>query len=254
MKNLLFLALSVIVMFSCSKSSRKISEPFPNLLTTDIEWITYEGILPSINGEEVLAELYLSPGAPSMDSYYELRETLIVPGDSPVFSMGGNSRGNYDVLFGSPGQNIIRITNRGLIGSIMRGKMFGPGDRVTRDLLLKSNGDHELVMVDKNFQQVNARYTLIRRSDLFTVEGYFTVYHDTTEYFERNTRKNWPVARFGDYDEAVNKYYSLAKEKHEGVYLKALSYSVSRIDKKGNEIDALVFKRILEMDSMKAIQ
>jgi hypothetical protein len=38
-------------------------------------------------------------------------------------------------------------------------------------------------------------------------------------------------------------------EKHQGMYLKALSYSIRRVDKHGNEFAALVFKDILLMDS-----
>ena len=62
--------------------------------------------------------------------------------------------------------------------------------------------------------------------------------------------KTWPVAPLGYYDEAVRRYGMLAKEKFEGVYVKALSYTVSHTDKNGKEWDALVFKKILEMDSM----
>lgn len=52
-----------------------------------------------------------------------------------------------------------------------------------------------------------------------------------------------------EYDEAVEKYNYLAKEKFEGVYLKAVAYTVRHLTKEGKEIDALVFKRILDMDS-----
>lgn len=82
-----------------------------------------------------------------------------------------------------------------------------------------------------------------------TVEGYFTVYKDTSEYYERNTQTKWPVARLAYYDEAVKKYRMLAKEKYEGIYLKALSYSVRHRDAFGKEVDALVFKKLLLMDS-----
>lgn len=40
-----------------------------------------------------------------------------------------------------------------------------------------------------------------------------------------------------------------SKEKFEGVYLKALAYTVRHLPKDGEEIDALVIKKILQMDS-----
>ena len=78
------------------------------------------------------------------------------------------------------------------------------------------------------------------------------MYSDTTDFFEKNTRKKWSVAQLGEYDEAVNKYNYLAKEKFEGVYVKALSYTVLRKSKDGEDVKALVFKKILEIDSMPA--
>jgi hypothetical protein len=212
MKKILFV-LSILGLFSCSKSSRKISEPFPNFPATDVDWVTYEGILPSENGKDILVELHLAPAAPGMDSYYRIEETLDSSSSLRTpFSMSSASRGTYSVLFGSPGHNIIQIKDRTLIGSIMRGREFSPANRVVRDLFLKTYGDHELVLVDENFQESDPRYTLFRRSDLFTVEGYFTVYNDTTDYFERNTLKKWGVARLGCFEEAMTKYHLLATE------------------------------------------
>ena len=104
-------------------------------------------------------------------------------------------------------------------------------------------------MLDEQFREVTPGYSLYRRSDLFTVEGYFTLYDSTAEYFERNTGKQWAVARFACYPDVVKKYGELASEKFEGVYLKALSYTVRQPGPSGDEIDALVFKRILRMDS-----
>ena len=127
--------------------------------------------------------------------------------------------------------------------------MLKPDDFVQEDLLLKSNGDHELILVDDQFNETIPGLSLRRRSELFTVEGYFTVYNDTTEFFEKNTRKKWAVAQFGDYSDAIKKYHELAKEKHEGIYLKALAYSTPYGELGGSVIDALVFERILKADA-----
>ena len=244
-----FHSAALILCCSCSQSSPTISEPFPHYLTEDDDWITYEGTLPSESGQTVTVELQLVPGTPGMDSYYRIEETFHAFDSTMPFSGFSRSQGRYSVLVGSPGHNIIQIISKRKMRSVT-GKGFTKADEVTENLYLKSYGDHELVLVDEDFNEAVPRHSLIRRSELFTVEGYFTVYGDTTEFFERNTRKTWPVAQLAHYDEAVRKYDRLAKEKFEGVYLKALSYSITQTDKNGKESDALVFKKILLMDSM----
>ena len=243
MKNLLLFL--VLVLLSCSKSSRTL-DPFPHYLDADVEWITYEGILPSQQGDDVTAELRLLPATPGMDSYYELHEILTV-GQPARMSMGTSSRGSYSLLLATPTHQILHVHSRNMVSALILGQQFGYTDRVSKDLFLKSSGEHELVMVDENFNEIDPRYRLFRRSDLFTVEGYFTVDSDTTEYFERNTLKKWPVAQLACYDEAVKNYHAMAKERYEGIYLKALSYTVRQLDRNGKEVDGLVFKRILKM-------
>lgn len=220
MKNFL-IALAFTGLFSCSQSP-EISDPFPVLLTPDNEWITYEGILPSEGGHDALVELKLRPGAPGYESHYKLNESVYLKDAA----MGVNSHGNYTVLYGGPDHTLIQIKDRTLINSVSRGRKIVWGDRVTQDLLLKSNGDYELVLLDKNMQEVIPSYKLTRRSDLFTVEGYITFANDTVDFFERNTRQPWAVSKLGKYHEADSIYKLLAKEKFEGIYLKALGYSV----------------------------
>jgi hypothetical protein len=81
---------------------------------------------------------------------------------------------------------------------------------------------------DNNFTPLTTdrRYTLHKRSRLFTVEGYFTLEPDTVKFFERNTREDWSVTDLGEYHELIASYKDLAKGKYEGIYLKALAYSV----------------------------
>ena len=111
-----------------------------------------------------------------------------------------------------------------------------------------TRGNDELLPCDNNFipLTLDRRYTLHRRSNLFTVEGYFTLEHDSFEFFERNTREYWKVTDLGEFNELTVAYNKLAKEKYEGIYLKALAYSVldstSMRDK-----DVLVIKRILSL-------
>jgi hypothetical protein len=79
------------------------------------------------------------------------------------------------------------------------------------------------------------------------------VYDHTTDYFEKNTLEKWPVAQLACYDEAVKNYHALAKEKFEGIYRKALSYTIRRKYANGKERDVLVFKRILQMPAGKVL-
>lgn len=244
----LFLALSVLALISCSRSSRTSRESFPDYGTRDEDWISYEGVLPSKDGSQVLVTLQLMPGPPGMDSYFRLNETLGVPGERNIPMGMINSKGKYSVLLGPGGDHLIHITRRRLSGSLMIGRVYHSSDQIAEDLFLKGDNDR-LRLVNSNFEPINPEYTLFRRSDLFTVEGYVTVYNDTTaEFYERNTHKNWPVAPLARYDEAATKYRLRAKEKFEGIYVKALSYSVAQLNSDGEHVDALVFKKILSMD------
>lgn len=243
----------LLMLISCARQHPP-TEPFPTLLVPDAEWVAYEGILRNGNGQDVHVELELIPASPGIDSWYKIRESLSDPADPKSVIIGAHSRGTYSVLQGSHGQNIVKINDRSLVSAVNRGKLYGAHDHVGEDLMLASNGNDELLLLDEDLRPAGPRYKLLRRSDLFTVEGYFTVYGDTAEYFERNTRKGWAVARFAEYDDAVMTYHSLATEPHEGLYLKALAYSTKRKNAEGREIDALVFKRILDMDSTRSIQ
>lgn len=115
------------------------------------------------------------------------------------------------------------------------------------DLTFRIPNDHELILVDEDFEGTTPSQKLTQRYDLFTVEGYFTITSDTTDFFEKNTMQYCPVSPLGTYRDAVSKYHTLAREKYEGVYIRALGYSVIHIGRNGKEQEALVFKRILQM-------
>jgi hypothetical protein len=248
MKTLIF-AVFVLPLFSCSKPFKNGNESFPDYKTAEEDWITYEGVLPSGDREQVVATLQLMPGSPGMDAHFKLNETPL-PGKGIPHIVFVKSEGNYSVLLGSGVQHVIHITRRRFTGSLTIGKPARPSDQVAEDLYFKGDNDR-LVLVDDDFEPIAPGYSLLRRSDLFTVEGYVTVYPDTSaEFFERNTQKNWHVAQLACYDETVAKYHLLAKEKFEGIYVKALSYSVPQSDGRGENFEALVFKRILAIDSL----
>ena len=225
-----------------------LSEPYPNYLIEEEDWIVYEGTLPSSYGPDVQVELHLYPGAPGLDARYRLRESY--PDTvSARYNGGMTSTGRY-MMLSAPEGKIIHITDRLFISAISTKGPFPMPELAEEELYLKTDGEHRLIFLDENMQEKSRSYVLFRRvSPLFTVEGYFSVYDDTTDFYERNTQKEWSVAPLAEYDEAVKKYNYLAKEKFEGVYLKALAYTVNHVTQDGQEIDALVFKTILEMDS-----
>ncbi len=232
-----------IALFSCKEQYKKIAEPFPNFLTSQNEWITYEGHLPAEGEQEKVFELKLKPGSIGSNSYYTMHESL---GEINVFAMGSLSQGVYTVLYGPKDQNIIQL-NVKLLRSWSSGKK---PEYSSVELFFKNKGDHELVLLDSDLSEASPGYSLVRRSNLFTVEGYITFVNDTSDFFERNTGQNWALAKLGKYPEADSTYKLLAKEKFEGIYMKALGYSVHHIAEDGKEIEALVFKNILKMDSM----
>ena len=253
----LLISLSMAGLLACSQSPTDL-EPFPHYLMEEEEdWITYEGILPGKDGHQVKVELSLVPATPGMDSYYKIWESIESDAPGNQFASSIHSRGRYELL-SSPGASIIRLIDKRKTNALFRAKVtpmeFQRELEIREDLILKGNGDHQLILVDDDFNAVDSRYILTRRnSPLFTVEGYFTVYGDTTDFFEKNTQKQWAVAQLGEYDKAVNKYTYLAKEKFEGVYVKALSYSVVTQNREGKDINALVFKRIIQIDSTRTI-
>lgn len=111
-------------------------------------------------------------------------------------------------------------------------------------------GNDQLVLTDSDFDPLvtDARYTLYKRSELFTAEGYVTIETDSlTTFFERNTSGNWHVAHLGVYDQVKDKYQQLATTSLEGIYLRALIYSVNDTNASGEPTKKLVVKRIVEM-------
>lgn len=244
------LLLTGLALLSCSRH-QKSPDSFPSFDIAEEDMIPYEGILPSADGLPAHTELYLRPGPPGMDGDYELHESMNLVN----VSVGASSRGKYTVLLAPAGGRIIQLKSCSLVQRPARENEWLPAERAGRDLYLRGTDGNELALVDNNFQQIDARYALIRRSALFTAEGYITVYDDSTaEFYERNTRKKWPLAQYGCYTQAVRKYHSSAKEKFEGIYLKALSYTVSCRSDQGEPFDAVVFKKILDMDTVVASQ
>ena len=57
------------------------------------------------------------------------------------------------------------------------------------------------------------------------------------------------MSKLGDYHQAISQYHKLTKQKFEVTYLKAIGYSIEQTNREGKQIEALVFKKVLQMTS-----
>lgn len=243
MVNKLFLF--IFLVFACTVHDKEKQKPFPTLIISDDdEWTTYEGKWLT-KGGTIRFELSLKSGSFGYDSYYKLSESF----EADSSASGTPSQGLYS-SYGLP-NNEFRICLHDVKtydkGGYLRFKKLG-NINSKDEMFFVTRGNDELLPCDNNFipLTLDRRYTLHRRSNLFTVEGYFTLEHDSFEFFERNTREYWKVTDLGEFNELTVAYNKLAKEKYEGIYLKALAYSVlDSTSMRGK--DVLVIKRILSL-------
>src|SRR5258706_2699929 len=250
----------LFVLAACSSPKEKKQVPFPLLSVDEDEWAVYEGKIILDKGVEVELELLLMQAAVGVDSYFELHKFTMRKG----VGHGTQSKGKYSVSYGLPhneqGITIIDppIKFKGKLtadkslkaeGSEELARKFLEGQDLLEEpeLYFKTDGNEKLIQTDRGFDAKGSKFVLYRRSSLFTVEGYVTCEDSVTEFFERNTRKNWKVSSLGEIDSIKIKYIELATETGEGIYLKALAYSIS--DTTSSESNrSLVIKRMLRME------
>ena len=215
---------------------------------TDDEWIVYEGKILTDSGIETDVELSLMQAAVGVESYFKLHKSLTAK--NGVY--GSVSEGKYSVSYGLPqqGQGITLIDRP---KKIVQAPLDNSGMQdvlETPELYFKTVANEKLIQTDRGFNSKHSKYVLHKRSDLFTVEGYVTCQDSVTEFFERNTMKKWNVASLGEIDSIKIKYRKIATENYEGVYLKALAYSV--VDTSSQSNRSLVVKRLIRMEKSDA--
>lgn len=253
--------LLLLVLFACS-NKEKIEPPTSPVVEDDkAKWIKYEGVIKTEFGEGLVV-LSLMQNEVGLESSFNLTGRLF---QEDSFS---SVRGRYTILQGAPGQEIIIQAH----GSMM---VFSESDRKKMkenlknakngvakpftfkpehkeiDLFFKSDGINKLVLINEDFEPVaeDARYTLYKRDRLFTAEGYITFDKGRTDFIDENTSEEWKVAALGMHGEAQKSYDSIATEYFEGVYLKAVAYSVMS---DSSDEDLLVIKSIIEMKKSEA--
>ncbi|MBY0433416.1 MAG: hypothetical protein K2U26_04830 [Cyclobacteriaceae bacterium] len=239
------LLLIILVFASCAKY-KKVNQPiFVNPIASEDEWAEYEGRWLT-NGGIVRLELSLQTGSFGYDANYKLHEFF-----SDRRATNCISRGGYSTYSGFANKELglrLHDLSEYKYGAFLRYKPFydkGAPD----EMYFMTRGKEELLPCDDNFKPIttDTRYTLHKRSKLFTVEGYFTFEADSAKFFERNTFEHWKLADLGEFQELKSHYQKLATEKFEGIYLKALAYAVS--DSTAERKSALVVKRIIDLNN-----
>lgn len=236
--------LPVLLLAGCSTPSTS-PEPraFPAEYATTDTWATYESRWVTKNGI-VRFELSLKSGAFGYDSYYRLIEYYEKKNSASSIVTTGNYSTQYNW---KDHQHAItlRDLSTALEGGYLRYKKFAKSGE---EMYFLSRGNQELIPCDENFNVLteDPRYTLHKRSRLFTIEGYITFEHDTATFFERNTREHWKVANLGEIQELKKIYRKLARQKFEGVYVRALAYSIQQ-DLTRDSLDYLVIKRTISI-------
>lgn len=228
----------LIGLSGCMSNEKEKTILFPMLTVNDDEWAIYEGRWLT-QGGSIHFELSLKTGPVGTDSYYVLHESFI----SDSLSHGTTSQGRYSTFYGSNNKEVGICLRELALYDFSMALRYQKSPDMPEEMFFLTRGDRELLPSDDSFKPLTTdrRYTLHKRSKQFTVEGYLTVENNSVSFFERNTHERWRVADLGEYDQLKELYTRLAREKYEGIYLKALAYSVS--DTIPDE-QALVIKRL----------
>jgi hypothetical protein len=241
--DVIILAVSALLL-SCMPREKQASDPFPVLDVYDADWAIFEGRWVADDG---ILHMELSLQITAFgEANYKLRESF----ESKTFASGTTSQGRYSRYYGLPDNETgIRLHdlseyNKGVHWRIKASPYLNTSD----DMYFVTRGNNELIPCDDLFKPAttNSRHTLHKRSKLFTVEGYITFESDSAQFYERNTMEYWVVRGLGEFNELKRKYEFLATERYEGVYLRALAYTVVNPEV-GSKKEALVIKRIMSM-------
>lgn len=245
----------LLVLLSCSENKKIESLLNPTLLASQEEWITYEGIILTEAGFEAAIELSLLQDAVGVESAYKLKASFDQEGNHVTTE----SEAKYSVRYGSDNNEvIIEVPTENSLHVAVGTNVKSPAattfqKKLFKTLYLKTEGPNQLVLLDNHLHRIadDSRYTLYKRSKLFTAEGYITFEEKRTDFYEKNTNESWTVAPLGFYNAVKENYDSLATQALEGVYLKALAYSVQA---DSTDEERLVIKSVLEMTRSKAYE
>jgi hypothetical protein len=257
-KWLIFLSICL----SCNSKEETQEQPAVYEAPENEEWIVYEGVVRSDEGNDIKIALSLLQNSTGMESQYKTEEEFIGSQDERLLT---HRSGTYTILYGSDDKSVITLNPavaRSLGWQPAKGYSIDPKlaseeiqdkAQISKLAFITSRNSNELILIDEgsNPMASDNRYTLKRRSILFTVEGFVTIEPSVTDFFEFNTRESWIVARSGAYGEVQKKYIEFATTRHEGIYTKAVAFYVDDIDSTGAEVRSLVIKKIIAMKAHK---
>jgi hypothetical protein len=245
------LLLMALFTFSCStkqndKGTQQILEPVSDGVAS-----VYEGRIPLDDKRNIFFEISLTPSVNANEGTYTLTEFIEA---EEVVSGNFSAKGLYSAIDNKMGEREFYLQNSARPDKLKRiyqtetGSIREENFR-NKDLVIQSADNNMMTVLDNNATPVSTafQYKLVKRaSDLFTIEGYFRHKGDTSEFFEMNTERTWPVLKLGAYMEAARQYYKLATKKGEPVYLKGTAYTVDLTTKGNKKIKALIFKRVIQ--------
>jgi hypothetical protein len=236
--------LLLFVLFACSNKEKIETPPSPTVVDEKAKKIVYEGVIKTSYGEGPVT-LALQEVETGLTSRFEL------DGEVAKDMLFGRAVGEYSTLSGAEGNEVIlqlhgSFMYMGRAQKAKKGTVAFKPEIQKVDLFFVTEGGNKLVLVDEDFDRIadDNRFTLYKRSRLFTAEGYITFEDNRTDFYEQNTNERWDVATLGAYRDAQKIYDSLVSQKFEGMYLKALAYSV---ESDSSDKELIVIKKILEM-------
>ncbi len=242
-----------LLLTACSQAKKENGTPFSVFNVTEDEWGVYEGRITNKDGKVDNYELSLKQASVGVDSYFKLN---IFRNNYSLVVYGLGNQGNYSVSYGLPNHeqgltincHIESIKDK-VITKEDGKKINILGYEGLDNLYFKTEGTEKLILTNSSFRsEPNTDNVLHKRSNLFTAEGYVTADSVTSEFFERNTMEKWNLSKLMAYDSIKGMYQKLATESNEGVYLKALAYSILDSDSTGQSRKLLVIKSILKME------
>lgn len=239
--------LILLLFFTACSNHESKTQKFVIVTDTNDEWVNYEGNWMT-EGGMVHLELALKAGAHGLDAEYRLRESF----SSDSVASGTTSNATYSTFGGRP-DNTMGIVLRGLAPFTHRSFFrYRESIDLPEEMFFLTRGQNELLPCDPDFKPLTSdrRYTLHRRSDLLTVEGYVTFDGDSVEFFERNAFKYYDLINLGEFNKIESGYKKWTSKPYEGMYVKALAYTV--FDSTARRNQGLVMKRVLILGSESA--
>jgi hypothetical protein len=222
------------------------------------EWSSYEGRIPLDDHRALVIEMNLLASATPAEGEYQLFEYIDNGSSIDAISKLTGSYSSY-----REGENVVVQLFNSSLGDLVNRTYYAKNERgdlryreeklraVDLRLLRHDDETFSVLATTSKPVSVNANDRIYKRTSVyFTIEGYFRHTGDSADFFEVNTETRWAVTKMGAYGAAIRQYHELAQDKFQPVYLKGVGFSINRPDEKGNRVEALVIKKLVQMSSL----